>query len=195
MAEAQLQDMTPQEFETWHKSQAERYEFVDGRPKLKFETWDGARMMVGATQAHMLVAGNLFAFLREKLKGQACRVFAADGKIATAKGNYRYLDVAIDCGRFEPASTFLQEPRLVSEVLSKGTHWIDTTRKLEEYKTVASLQHILFVAQDEYRAQLWTRDGEWRLQEFEGAGSVLLLAYFSIDVPFAAIYEGIEISA
>jgi hypothetical protein len=34
-----------------------------------------------------------------------------------------------------------------------------------------------------------------RLQEFEGASSVLLFAYSSIEVPFAAIYEGIEISA
>jgi Uma2 family endonuclease len=141
----------------------ERYEFVDGMPKLKFETWEGARMMVGATQAHILVAGNVFPVLREKLKGHACRVFAADGKVATPKGNYRYPDVAVDCGRFEPAATFLREPQLVCEVLSKGTHWIDTTRKPEEYKTIASIRHILFVAQDEYRAQLWTRDGDWRL--------------------------------
>jgi Uma2 family endonuclease len=195
MAEPRLQRMTLEEFETWHQNQVERYEFVDGKPKLKFETWDGARMMVGATQAHILVAGNLFAALRQKLKGRACRVFAADGKIATPKGNYRYPDVAVDCGQFEPSATFLKEPRLVGEVLSKGTHWIDTTRKLEEYKTVSPMQHILFVAQDEYRAQLWTRGGDWQLQEFEGADPVIVLSHFGIKLRFAEIYEGIDIGA
>lgn len=187
--------MTPEEFEAWHKNQVERYEFVDGKPKLKFELWDGVRMMVGATQAHILVAGNLFSALRDKLKARACRVFIADGKVATPKGNYRYPDVAVDCGRLNPTATFVQEPCLVCEVLSKGTHWIDTTRKLEDYKTIPFLQHILFVAQDEYRAQLWTRDGDWRLQEFEGADAVIMLSHFAVELRFADIYEGLEIGA
>jgi len=57
------------------------------------------------------------------------------------------------------------------------------------------MQHILFVAQDEYRAQLWTRGGDWQLQEFEGADSVIVLSHFGIELRFAEIYEGIDIGA
>ena len=79
-------------------------------------------------------------------------------------------------------------------MLSKCTHWIDTTRKLEEYKKIATLRQILFLAQDEYRAQLWTREGEWLLQEYKGIGSVLVLSPHAIALTFAAVYEGIELS-
>ncbi|MBI3275830.1 MAG: hypothetical protein HYZ60_07810, partial [Methylocystis sp.] len=56
MALAVPKRMTAEEFEAWHVKQTERYEFVDGAPRLKFVIWDGAKMMVGATNAHSLVA-------------------------------------------------------------------------------------------------------------------------------------------
>ena len=153
-------------------------------------------MMVGATQAHILVAGNLFSGLREKLKGRACHIFVADGKVATLKGNYRYPDVAVDRGRLDPTATSLLEPHLVCEVLSKGTHWIDTTRKLEDYKTIPSMQHgYSFVAQERYSGTALDADGDWRLQEFEGAEAVIMLSHFAVELHFADIYEGLAIGA
>ena len=149
-------------------------------------------MMVGASQAHNLVTGNVFAAIRQSLKGQTCRVFAADGKVVTPKGNYRYPDVTVDCGAFDPKATVLAQPALVVEVLSKATHWIDTTRKLEEYKAIASMRYILFLSQEDFRAQLWTRGDAWQLREYEGLGSTLPLPPFAPALTFAAIYEGIE---
>ncbi|HUZ66280.1 MAG TPA: hypothetical protein VMU56_01320, partial [Beijerinckiaceae bacterium] len=60
MAAPLQKPMTGEEFEVWHRGQTERYEFVDGAPRPKFSRWEGAKMMVGATQGHNLIAGNAY---------------------------------------------------------------------------------------------------------------------------------------
>lgn len=190
MALANPKHMTPEEFEAWHVKQTERYELVDGAPRLKFVTWDGAKMMVGASNAHNLIVSNAVSEAKRLLRGGPCRTFAADGKICTPKGNYRYADVAVDCGPYSPKSTFLAEPVFVIEVLSKGTHWIDTTKKLEDYKSVPTMRHILFLSQDEALGQMWTRESDWRLEEFVGLDAIVPIAALSISLAFAALYEG-----
>ena len=191
MANPQPKAMTGEEFDAWHQTQLERYEFVDGVPKLKFASWDGAKMMVGATQAHNAVALNTAAELRRALKGRSCRPFLADGKVMIPRGNYRYPDVAVDCGPFSPRATALSEPVLVVEVLSRGTLWIDTTRKLEDYKSTPSIRHILLLMQDEPRGQLWTRSADWALTEIEGLDDVIALGALDISLDVATLYEGV----
>jgi Uma2 family endonuclease len=181
--------MTAEEYLAWHQGQTDRYEYVDGAPRLKFVAWDGPCMMVGATQAHVRLAGNAFALLRERLRGHRCRPAAADGKVVTPAGNYRYPDVAVDCGAYDPKASVLGEPVIVVEIWSKSTHWIDTTRKLEDYKSIASMRHILFLSQDEVRGQLWTRVGDWQLAELAGLEAQASLGALGLDLPFAALYE------
>ncbi len=77
------------EFLTWEADQPERWELVAGEPRL----------MAGGTQVHALIASNLIAFLRPKLRGGPCRPSGSDLRIPIPKtGNLRYPDVTIDCG-------------------------------------------------------------------------------------------------
>lgn len=191
MALAQQKHMTPEEFLEWHVKQAERYEFVDGAPQLKFVSFEGAKMMVGATNAHGVVAINVGAELKRLLRGRSCRTIVADGKIRIPNGNFRYADVAVDCGPFDPKATFLAEPVLAVEILSKSTRWLDLTKKLEDYKSVAAIRHILFLSQDEPAGQMWTRAGEWRLDEFSGLDAAVPVEALSLSLAFAALYEGV----
>jgi len=182
--------MAAEEYLAWHRDETERYEYVDGTPRLKFVTWDGPRMMVGATQAHIRLTGNAFALLREPLRGHRCRAAAADGKVVTPAGNYRYPDVAVDCGPYDPKASVLSEPVIVVEIWSKSTHWLDTTRKLEDYKSIASIRHILFLSQDEVRGQLWTREADWQLAELAGMEAQASLSALGLTLSFATLYEG-----
>ena len=159
MAVPKMQPMSEAEYIVWHQQQEDRYEYVDGRPQLKFVEWDGPRMMTGATQAHNSVAFNVSMLLHQALKGKPCRVFPNDGKVVTPRGNHRFPDVTVDCGQYRPTRQELEKPVVVVEVLSKSTHWIDTTRKLDDYKSVPSIEHIVFLAQDEMRGQCWSRVG------------------------------------
>ena len=184
--------MTAEEYLEWHQGQEERYEYVDGAPRLKFVTWDGPRMMVGATQAHIRLSFGVSRALDRLLQGSSCRVMPNDGKVVTPRGNYRYPDVAVDCGPYNPTSPVLSEPVAVIEVWSKSTHWIDTTRKLEDYKSIASIGSILFLSQDFPRGQLWTREAAaWRLDELDGLSAEAPLPGLGLTLPFATLYDGL----
>ena len=190
MAMPKMQPMTEAEYETWHRQQEDRYEYVDGRPQLKFCDWDGPKMMTGATQAHNMVAANVLFMLMTLLKGGPCRAFQSDGKVVTARGNHRFPDVAVDCGTYRPGGYDLEKPVVVVEVLSKSTHWIDTTRKLDDYKSVVAIQHIVFLAQDEMRGQCWTRAAEWEVAYFEGPEAGIDLPALGVRLELRAVYEG-----
>ena len=189
MAVAKTQPMSEAEYEVWHRQQEDRYEYVDGRAQLKFVEWDGPKMMTGATQAHNVVAGNVQFLLRGLLDGRSCRSFQSDGKIVTPRGNHRFPDVAVDCGPYRPAQHELEKPLVVVEVLSKSTHWIDTTRKLDDYRSVPSIEHIVFLAQDEMRGQCWSRAGDWSVAYFEGPDGVIDLPALGVRLSLAAVYE------
>ncbi len=93
--------------------------------------------MAGGAQVHALIASNLIAFLRPKLRGGPCRPSGSDLRIPIpATGNLRYPDVTIDCGRFDPSSLNVSEPTVVFEILSRSTGWYDQTTKLRDYETV-----------------------------------------------------------
>jgi Uma2 family endonuclease len=72
-------------------------------------------------------------------------------------------DAAVDCGRFEEAARVASEPTLVAEILSPSTADFDQHEKLEEYRTVPSLRHILIIDPDQPRLRLHSRgaDGHW----------------------------------
>lgn len=189
MAHPKMQPMTEAEYLVWSREQDDRYEYVDGAPQLKFMEWDGSKMMTGPTLGHSAIAGNIYTFLRAALKGGPCRVFQSDGKIVTPKGNHRFADVAVDCGPFRSKDYDLAKPVVVFEVQSKSTHWIDLTRKIDEYKSIESIQHIVYLSQDEARGRCWSRDNGWSVVDFEGMEAAIALSALAISVPVGALYE------
>lgn len=190
MAAPKFKPMTEAEYEVWHRLQDDRYEYVDGQAQLKFAEWDGPRLMTGATQAHTAIGFNVSLLMHQALKGKGCRVFPSDGKIVTAKGNHRFPDVGVDCGTYRPAGYELEAPVVVFEVLSKSTHWIDITRKLDDYKSVASIKHIVFLAQEEARGQCWSRGADWEVAYFEGLAAVVDLPALGVRLALGEAYEG-----
>ncbi|HEX4767942.1 MAG TPA: Uma2 family endonuclease [Lichenihabitans sp.] len=185
--------MSPEEYLDWHQRQDERYEYVDGAPQLKHVRWDGPRMMVGATQAHMLLSFNVAKELDRQLRDGRCRAVVADGKVVTPRGNYRYPDVAVDCGPFSATSTVLAEPNLVVEIWSKSTRWIDLTRKLDDYRSMATVQAVLFLSQETCSGQLWTRGEPWDLAELDGREAEAAIPSLGLTLPFATIYQGLDV--
>ena len=189
MAHPRMQPMTEAEYLVWSREQDDRYEYVDGAPQLKFVEWDGAKMMTGPTLGHSAIAGNIFMFLSAALKGGPCRVFQSDGKIVTPRGNHRFADVTVDCGSFRPKEYDLTKPVAVFEVQSKSTHWIEVTRKIDEYRSVASIEHIVYLSQDEPRGRCWSRGDGWGVVDFEGLDAEIVLAALNITLPVRAVYE------
>jgi Uma2 family endonuclease len=185
MAEPLERPWTLDEFFAWQERQPERYELVNGHP---------LRMMAGAKNVHDDIVVNILAELRALLRGSPCRPFSGDGAVETYPGQIRRPDVGVDCGRRHPNAYKAGDPRLVLEVLSPTTRDFNSTRKLEEYKTVAGLEYILFVEPNEPSVSFWSRTdaGAWSEAPVFGLESIVALPKLGIALEMRAIYEDVE---
>ncbi len=106
------------------------------------------------------------ASLKQKLRGSDCKPFGPDMGLQNHRLSLRYPDVAVYCGRGGPENDKLKafdDPTLVVEVMSPSTRTRDIEVKLPEYRTVQSLQAILYVDPEDETVHLEVRNeaGEW----------------------------------
>jgi len=184
MAEPLERPWTLDEFFAWQERQSDRYELVNGRP---------LRMLAGAKNVHDDIVVNILVALGPQLRGSGCRPFTGDGAVETYPGQIRRPDVGVDCGRRDPNAYRAGAPRLVVEVLSPTTRDLNSTRKLEEYKSVASLDYILFVEPNEPSVSLWSRsEGDWAETPISELTGRVDLPKLGASLDMAAIYDGVE---
>src|SRR4051812_24703928 len=147
------QRMTPEEFYAWQETMDERYELVDGYPVPRCPDIE---MMTGASRRHDQIVFNIHGELRNQLRGGPCRGFSADTAVRTPEGRRRP-DAGVECGALDDQSFEAGEVRMVVEVLSPSTRDLDTFGKLDEYKAIDSIDHILLVEPNAPQAILWSR--------------------------------------
>lgn len=84
-------------------------------------------------------------------------------------------------------------PRVVVEVLSPTTRDVDTISKLEEYKAVASLSHIVAIEPNAPEVMVWVRggDGSWQQTACRGLEEAVAMPEVGVTLPLAEIYDGV----
>ncbi len=171
-------------FLDWQETQEDRYELVGGFP---------LKMMTGATRRHDLLVVNILVALRIRLRAGPCTPFTADGAVETRPGQIRRPDVGVDCGPTDPEARIASEPTVIFEVLSPSTRDFDRLRKIEEYKSMPFLRHIVLMEQDRAHAIVWSRIGrtDWEEQVIEGSEDKLPLPGIGIELPMQELYEGV----
>lgn len=186
MSEAKRQRMTIAEFLRWQEFQEDRYELVDGEPQLH-------RLMSGASRRHDRITMNALLMLGNQLRGHRCQPITADVAIGIPDRGLRRADAAVDCGPVRDAEYVASEPVLVVEVLSPSTRQIDRFRKLEEYKSVPTMRHILLVEPSQPTATLYGREKEsWTSIDFVGLGAVIEVREPGLSLPLRDLYEGLS---
>ena len=186
MAETAIVAMTADEFFAWQEKQDELYELVDGFP---------LKMMSGAKHRHDRITINLIVAIDRNLRGKPCQPTTQDTGVKITESQIRRPDVAIACGPFNDDSYIASDPRAVFEVLSPSTRLIDHSKKLEDYKSVASLAHIVLIDPDRPEVLAFARqaDGGWASRAVKGLeaeigfgdlGCVLTLAEIYRDLTF-----------
>ncbi|MDR4307829.1 Uma2 family endonuclease [Chelatococcus sambhunathii] len=199
MAEAAQKLMTIEEFFAWEETQEERHELVDGVPVLRGE-WirygDQWTMMSGASQRHDQIVVNLITALRTKLRGRTCRAFSPDMSVRTSSRRVRRPDSGVDCGPRRDRSTEASEPKVVIEVLSPSTRDFDMFAKLDEYRSVDAIDHVLLIDPNDPEAQLWSRgpDG-WSEMTMRGLDATAELSAVGLSLPLAEVYEDVAFPA
>ena len=135
------------DFFLWLQTQERKYELIGGEPV----------MMAGASLDHNDIATSGATAFKTQLKGKPCRAIGSDVAIAIPSGNVRYPDFGVDCGKKIGSSMTAIEPTVIAEVLSPSTRYADFNKKVEEYKTVQTVNYILLIEQDSPSVQLFSR--------------------------------------
>ena len=184
--QAQAQ-FTAEEYLAWERESEGRHEYLAGE----------VFAMTGAKDAHVTVAGNLFALLLTHLRGNPCRVFISDMKLRVkAVDAFFYPDVMVTChpdDRSPERENFKEHPLLVAEVLSDSTAGYDRGRKFACYREIPELREYLIIDPDALSVDLYRRreDGHWVLYP-STAGDGVELTSIELTFPIEALYEEVE---
>jgi Uma2 family endonuclease len=179
--------MTVEQFLDWQLRQERLHELVDGVPVVPL------KMMTGATQRHDRVVVNALTNLVNQLRGKPCRPMTDDVAVRIPSGNIRRPDITVDCGKGSDRDMTAAEPRLVIEVLSPSTLSFDRFRKLEEYKTVASMQAIILIDTESPQVTVHRRLGQaWSATTVEGLDAAIELYEIEARLPLGEIYDGLS---
>src|SRR5688572_16919694 len=110
--------------------------------KVKHEYIGGAIFaMVGARNAHNVIASNALIAFGSRLKGKTCRAFNSDTKIRIRMPDhlrFYYPDMSVICQANPLIETFQDLPVVIVEVLSEGTRRLDNGEKRDAYFTIPS---------------------------------------------------------
>jgi len=151
--------------------------------------------MAGGTQAHNTVAGNIFALLRNHVRGSGCRAFVENMKVLIdAADVYYYPDVTVSCDERDRNSSdsFIRYPSLVMEVLSDNTEAFDRGDKFADYQQIETLQEYVLVSQKKPKVECFRRNAQrrWELYTFD-KGEEIELASINFRVNISVLYEDV----
>jgi len=161
----------------WENEQPEKNELFQGE----------VFAMVGARRVHGIVAGNVFAALKERLKGSPCQVQANATSVF-------YPDVFVTCDPADLKTDYLfKAPSVLVEVLSDSTQAFDRGLKFAAYRQIAELKEYVLIDPDTRVVEVYRRgaDGLFTLNDFTGL-AMLRLTSINCDLTAAEVFEGVD---
>lgn len=175
---------------------SEDYLQLEAESPVKREYIDGdVYAMAGANDAHVTIAGNLFAMLRSHVRGINCRVYISDMKARLeARNRFFYPDVMVTCDpRDQAISTYKRYPKLIVEVLSESTEAFDRGDKFLDYQSLESLQEYVLINTRHQRVECFRRnqEGLWVLQYYTPETESFRLESLNFTDTLAALYEDV----
>ncbi len=184
IANQSQQHISPEEYLKLEELSQIKHEYIQGE----------IYAMAGANDAHVTVAGNLFALLRNHVRGSGCRVYMSDMKARIESKNiYYYPDVMVTCDeRDKTFQSFKRYPCVIVEVLSNGTERFHRGDKFADYQELETLQEYVLISQKRERVECFRRNAEglWVLYSYT-QGSEIHLASVDFRTSMDAIYEDV----
>ena len=171
----------------------EDYLLVDDASEARHEYLDGVILgMAGGTPERARVAATIVALLARQLEGKRCAVFSEALRVrALATGFAGYPDVTVVCGELQRDprnSSTVTNPTVLVEVLSPSTAEYDSGEKLRHYQQIASVAHVVLVAHDVVRIDVWSRASQgWLCQSYgprESAQLPAISCVLEVDATF-----------
>ncbi|MEH1868409.1 MAG: Uma2 family endonuclease [Nostoc sp.] len=180
--------MTIEEYFVWELQQELRYEYVNGE----------VFAMTGGTIPHNDIALNFYTALRPHLRARGCRVNVSDVKVqVTPQSPYYYPDVIVSCDPQDlNARKFIQNPKIIAEVLSPSTSGKDRDEKFTNYLKISSLQEYLLIDSEKISVERYCRgEGKMWLYYPYTEGDMITLSSIEFELAIAALYESVIFEA
>ncbi len=167
----------------WEAQQPDKHEYLAGE----------VFAMVGARREQVVVAGNLFAAFKQRLRGGPCQAYVSDLKLRVeAADAFFYPDVMVSCDpQDHAASQFIEHPTLIVEVPSESTAAFDRGEKFVAYRTLPSLQEYVLVDIQARRVESFRRTAntDWLFHEHRPEEADCHFPALGVSVPFAELFE------
>ncbi|WP_020607145.1 Uma2 family endonuclease [Spirosoma spitsbergense] len=157
-------------------------------------------LMSQATDLHEQLISQLGALFVDLLDDQPdYRVLGSNVKICVAEGSAEFnADLSVVKGPSDFAvlpsgrvsTARIKNPEIVVEVLSKSTRAYDQSDKLDQYRLIPSLKHILFISQEEVFARIYSRTeqpDQWFDADYRSIEATVLMG--SLALPLRKIYR------
>ena len=178
------QNMTVEKYLEWEPTQELRYEYDNGE----------VLAMTGGTIPHNDIALNFYTVLRPHLRSRGCRINVSDVKLQVdANSSYYYPDVIVSCDPQDlNARKFIQNPKIIVEVLSPGTSAGDRGEKFTNYLKIPSLQEYLLIDSEKISVERYRR-GEGRMWLYYPytEGDIVTLSSIEFEFAISLLYEGV----
>ena len=175
-----------QDFFAWEPEQPVKHEYVAGEVFAQ----------AGARQNHVVVAGNCFAALRQRLRGTPCRAYISDMQLEVAQADaVFYPDVMVSCHPEDlAAERVLHHPRVIVEVLSDSTVAYDRGGKFAAYRMLESLQEYVLIDPEQRSLEIFRRlpSNDWLLATGDSARA-LVLAALEMEIGFDEVFEDVAV--
>lgn len=163
-----------------------QHEFVAG------EIYD----MADPSRDHEIVAMNLAAPLHVHVQDRPCRVYTGRRQLQFRIDQDEFVyrpDVWLACGEGRDSKgKYVDEPRLVIEVLSPSTARFDRREKVASYREIPSIEEYVVVAPKPANVVIYRRAQQWRPQTVEALDGVLELHSVGLSLPLGRIYKGVS---
>ena len=175
-----------QDYFAWEPEQPVKHEYVAGEVFAQ----------AGARQNHVVVAGNCFAALRQRLRGTPCRAYISDMQLEVAQADaVFYPDVMVSCHPEDlAAERVLHHPRVIVEVLSDSTVAYDRGGKFAAYRMLESLQEYVLIDPERRSLEIFRRlpSNDWLLATGDSARA-LVLAALDMEIGFDEVFEDVAV--
>lgn len=165
--------------------------FEEKNPERRFELYNGQVIaMAGASGNHATICMNLSNHIYNHFDNTnaLCQVYQSDIRVRINENTIRYPDVLVDCGGVLDMEA--KHVILTAEILSKSTAYIDLRQKIDEYKSLATMQEIVIIDQYKPWLQLYQRTGDnWTIQTFTNMSDMVDFKSIDLAVSLEKIYK------
>jgi len=186
----QTRDVTAEEYLAAEARATEKHDYVDG----------AVYAMAGASEAHNIIAMNLYRLLGSQLRGKPCQPFGSDMKVwvRSEPGQcFYYPDAMVACDAEDSGHGWRERPAVLFEILSEETRRVDEREKRLVYWRIPSLRAYVRLEQDKPAAVVdrrlpGTEPEGWLAESLEGLSAILRLPDVGLQLPLAELYERVR---